>query len=387
MPRFHDLSRSFVALDQGSTLIAVIEMSQASWLVAGLVPGLERDPLKKLEADAAGLLALLQRWRGEAEKAGRRIGRIAVAYEAGRDGFWLARWLKDQGIECYVIHASSIAVSREHRRAKTDRLDAGLLKRAFLGWLRGEKEHCKMAAIPTVAEEDARCPHRERDVLVSERTRLINRVKSALMRFGIGTFAAVRTKSPRRFETWLQEQGHTLPPHEQARFKRSVDRLRLIAAQIAEIEETIAENATSPGGASVARVRGMARWRGLGLHSANVIEREVLCRNLPDRRALARYGGLTGSPDESGSRRRERGLARAGNGRLRHVMIQFAWRFLMFQKDSALAKWYRGRVESAGRNVRKIMIVALARKLLIALWRFATTGVVPEGIVLTAAQA
>src|SRR6266516_3682181 len=169
MPQLNDLSRSLVTLEQDATLIAVIEMGQSSWLVAGIVPGIERQPLKKLAADESALLRLLHRWREEAEKAGCRIARIVVAFEAGRDGFWLARWLKARSIEANVIHAASVAVSREHRRAKTDRLDAELLKRAFLGWLRGERDHCSMAAIPTLDEEDAKRPSREREGLVSER--------------------------------------------------------------------------------------------------------------------------------------------------------------------------------------------------------------------------
>lgn len=148
MPQPNDLSRSLIPLCQDSTLIAVIEMSQSSWLVAGIIPGMERHPLKKLVADEEALLRLLQRWRDEAVKAGRNITRMAVAFEAGRDGFWLARWLRARGVEAHVIHPTSVAVPREHRRAKTDRLDTELLKRAFLGWLRGEPEHCSMAAIP-----------------------------------------------------------------------------------------------------------------------------------------------------------------------------------------------------------------------------------------------
>jgi len=175
MPKANDLSRSPSVLKQDDTLIAVIEMSLSNWLVAGIVPGLDRHPLKKLGADEDALLALLQRWRDEAVKAGRTITRIAVAFEAGRDGFWLARWLRSHGVEAFVIHSTSVAVSREHRRAKTDRLDTELLKRAFLGWLRGEPDHCQMAAIPTLAQEDARRPNRERENLVGQQTRIVNR--------------------------------------------------------------------------------------------------------------------------------------------------------------------------------------------------------------------
>jgi transposase len=188
MPQPNDLSRSLVALDQNSTIIAVIEMSQSSWLVAGVLPGIERQPRKKLEPNGEGLLGLLHRWRDEAIRAGKEITRIAVAFEAGRDGFWLARWLDARGVEAHVIHPSSVAVSREHRRAKTDRLDTELLKRGFLGWLRGERGHCSMARVPTIAEEDAKRPNRERECLVGERTRIVNRIKSTLARLGIRDF-------------------------------------------------------------------------------------------------------------------------------------------------------------------------------------------------------
>src|SRR5437667_10980997 len=170
MQKPSDLSQSRIILKQDSTLIAVIEMSLSSWLVAGIVPGVERQPLKKLAVDESALLKLLYRWREEAEKKGRRIERIAVAFEAGRDGFWLARWLRARGIEAYVIHPTSIPVSREHRRAKSDRLDTELLMRAVFGWLRGERKHCSMVAIPTLAQEDARRPNREHENPVGERT-------------------------------------------------------------------------------------------------------------------------------------------------------------------------------------------------------------------------
>jgi transposase len=188
MQTLNNLSRSLIALEPASTLIAVIEMSLSSWLVAGIVPGIERQPLKKLAVDEGALLRLLHRWREEAEKAGCRIERIVVAFEAGRDGFWLARWLMARSIEAHVIHAASVAVSREHRRAKTDRLDAELLKRAFLGWLRGERNHCKVVAIPTLKDEDAKRPSRERESLVGEQSRIVNRMKAALIRLGIRGF-------------------------------------------------------------------------------------------------------------------------------------------------------------------------------------------------------
>jgi len=216
------LSRSLAALDQDSTLIAVIEISQSSWLVAGIVPGITRQPLKKLAADEAALLRLLYRWRDEATRAGRTINRVAVAYEAGRDGFWLARWLRGQGIEVHVIHPTSVAVSREHRRAKTDRLDTELLKRAFLGWLRGEPRHCSMAMIPTPEEEDAKRPNREREALVNERTRIVNRMKSSLARLGIRGFKPTLHKAPERLARLLTPEGALLPPNTLAELRRDM---------------------------------------------------------------------------------------------------------------------------------------------------------------------
>ena len=212
MQKLNDLSRSLTSLEPDGTLIAVIEMSLSSWLVAGIVPGVERHPLKKIAADESALLKLLHRWREEAVKAGHRIKRIAVAFEAGRDGFWLARWLRARDIEAHVIHASSIAVSREHRRAKTDRLDTELLKRAFLGWLRGERDHCKMVTIPTIEDEDAKRPHRERESLVGEQSRIVNRMKAALIRLGIRGFNPKLKKAAERLDSSCGGQGARCRP-------------------------------------------------------------------------------------------------------------------------------------------------------------------------------
>ena len=235
MPKPNDLSRSLTALEQDSTLSVVIEMSQASWLVAGIVPGVDREPLKKLEPDGDALLRLLQRWRDEATKAGRMLKRVVVAYEAGRDGFWLARWLRARGVEAYVIHPTSVAVSREHRRAKTDRLDTALLKRVFLGWLRGEPKHCSMVAIPTLAEEDAKRPNREHESLVGERTRLVNRIKSGLVRLGIRTFKPMLRRAPEHLDALRTPEGAPVPVNTLAELRRDLARLHLIRAQIKAI--------------------------------------------------------------------------------------------------------------------------------------------------------
>jgi transposase len=381
MPQQNDLSRSIVALEQDATLIAVIEMGQLSWLVAGIVPGIDRQPLKKLAPDRDGLLQLLYRWRKEAIKAGRTIKRIAVAYEAGRDGFWLARWLCAQGIEAYVIHPSSVPVSREHRRAKTDRLDSELLKRAFLGWLRGEPKHCSMAAIPTIEDEDARRPSRERESLVKECTRIVNRMRAALARLGIRGFRPTLAQASKQLETLRTPEGSAVPANTLAEVRRDMARLSFVKQQIKEIETARAKRLEQTHGERrTAMVRLLARVVGVGIESADLLVQEVFSRELRDRKAVARYAGLTGAPDESGQKRRERGLAKAGNARVRRSMIELAWGHLLHQKDSPLADWYRRRTADARGGTRKTMIVALARKFLITLWRLVTIGEAPAGL-------
>ncbi len=246
MTQVDDLSRSLAAFDQNTSLVVVVEMSEASWLVAGLVPGLDRQPLKKLEPDPSALLRLLERWQAEAMKAGQTIGRVTLAYEAGRDGFWLARWLQARGIEVYVIHSTSVAVSREHRRAKTDRLDTAMLMRVFLGWLRGERGHCGMVAIPTLEAEDAKRPSRERESLVGEQTRIANRMKSALARLGIRGFKPKLRRAPQRLAALRTPEDLPIPPNTLDEIRRDMARLAVVRDQIEEIEGVV-QNVPFPG--------------------------------------------------------------------------------------------------------------------------------------------
>ena len=213
MNKPNDLTRSLVPFGQNTTMIVVIELSLSGWLVAGMVPGIERRPLKKVEPDANGLLQLIHRWREQAIRNGRDIRRIALAYEAGRDGFWLARWLQARGIEVHVIHPTRVTVSREHKRAKTDRLDTALLMRVFLGWLRSESGHCRMVAVPTLAEEDAKRPSREHESLAAEATRIINRLKAALVRLGIRDFNPKPSNAQNMLETLRSPEGEPIPPN------------------------------------------------------------------------------------------------------------------------------------------------------------------------------
>ena len=297
---------------------------------------------QEARADPERLLALLHRWRDEAVRAGRTITRIALAFEAGRDGFWLARWLEVRGVEAHVIHASSLAVSREHRRAKTDRLDTELLKRGFLGWLRGERGPCSMARVPTIAEEDDKRPNRERDCLVGERTRIVNRIKSTLARLGIRNFKPTLRKAAERPAPVHTPEGAAAAKH----LGRAAARHG--AAGLCCRPDQTNRGRSSENNSSSSLRPGPTPWFGswpkivgVGVETADLLVDEVLSRPMRDRRAVARYAGLTGFAGESGAQRRERGPIRAGNARVRRGMIQLAWRFLMFQKESALTLWYR----------------------------------------------
>ena len=244
-----------------------------------------------------------------------------------------------------------------------------------------------MARVPTIAEEDAKRPNRERDCLVGERTRIVNRIKSTLARLGIRNFKPTLRKAAERLATVHTPEGVPLPPNTLAELQRDMARLGFVVSQIREIEEARQKRLEQqPETGPHAMVRLLARIVGVGVETADMLVHEVLSRPMRDRRAVARYAGLTGSPDESGAQRREQGLARAGNARVRRGMIQLAWRFLMFQKESALALWYRARTADSRSGTRKTMIVALARKLIIALWRFVTTGEPLEAVVLRPAS-
>jgi transposase len=384
MSGLDDLSKCSVPFKQETTLVVVIELSQASWLVAGTVPGVERQPLKKMQPDETVLLRLLHRWRDEAIRSGcRTIERTVVAYESGRDGFWLARWLAKQGIEAHVIHSTSVAVSREHKRAKTDRLDTAMLMRVYLGWLRGERGHCKMVVIPTLAEEDAKRPSRQLEKLTGECTRIVNRLKAALARLGIRNFNPKLRRTAGRLEVLRTPEGEPIPPNTLEEMTRDLSHLAFLRQQMKAIEQLRLERLQqSPKTATNVMVQMLASVVGIGIETAHLLTHELLSRALRDRRAVGRCAGLTGAPDESGSKRREKGLSKCGNARVRRAMIQLAWRWPQFQKDSALAKWYRSRIEGAKGVIKLKMVVGLARKLLIALWRMVNTGQVPDGVVL-----
>lgn len=377
-----------IFFDHATTIVGVVELSKKTWVVGGYIPGLERRPLKRVNNHAAGLLDVLVAWRKKAEQAGRTIARIVVAFEAGRDGFWLPRWLQANEIEAYVIHPSSIPVPRG-ARAKTDRLDTAMLLRAFSAWLRGDTDACRMVAIPSREQEDLRRPSRERAELVTERTRLINRMRSLLTLHGLSQVNPNTPATRRNLAQLRTAEGEPLPPNTFAELERMFERLELIKKQIKAIEDDYIHPARQcvlereeSGLAEQAQKarRQLATIAGVGAATAATLVSEVFTRNFAHRRALARFVGLTGTPDESGSRRRDRGLMKAGSARVRHTMIQLAWRMLYHQPNATLVQWYRERVARANSAGRKTFIVALARKLVIALWRFVQTGELPNGM-------
>jgi transposase len=258
--------------------------------------------------------------------------------------------------------------------------------RAVLGWLRGEAKHCSMVAIPTLAQEDARRPNREHQTLVKECGRIVSRMKATMARLGVRNFNVKLRKAWEKLAGLRTPEGVPLPANTLDELRRDMAQLRLIRGQIKEIETArLARLKKAPQAGAHPMLLMLAKVMGIGVETADMLVHEVLSRDLRDDKAVGRYAGMTGAPDESGSKRREKGLARAGNARVRRGMIQLAWRWLMFQKDSPLTQWYRARTAGAGQAARKTMIVALARKLLIALWRYVRTGAVPAGARLRAA--
>ena len=311
-----------------------------------------------------------------------------MAYEAGRAGFWLARWLIGRGIEAYVIQPSSVPVDRRARRAKTDALDVEMLLRTTLAWLRGEPRVCSMVPVPSEAEEDGRRPLRERQDLIRERLAITNKIDGLLATLGVTGYRPPRRDRRERLDALRQPGGGALPAHAKARLARLLDRLELVLEQIGVLEEArdaaVARDAV-PGGEAEGLARRLAGLKGIGPELATLLAWEAFVRPFRDRRALAGYAGLTGTPFAGGDKRREQGIAKAGNRRLRAALVELAWLWLRYQPDSALAAWFRHRTQAAGGRMRKVMIVALARKLLVALWRFCRDGVLPEGAALKAA--
>jgi transposase len=400
MSKAFDLRHATTAFEHDGTVVAAMELSGKSWIISGAVPGVARQPKKTLPVgDIAGVKTVLDGWVGESARSGKAIARIVVGFEAGRDGFWIARELKALGIEVYVMQASSIPVARQHRRAKTDRLDVALLVRTLVAWLRGEPRVCSMVAIPTVEEEDARRPTRERQRLVAERRRFENQMESVCVRFGIDGFNPRRKDADRLLDALHDRQGQPLPPHTMNELRRLLALHALVERQIKDIESArdaalAAASAATTGAATTGadddRVMKMILLLmcipGIAADTATILVVECLVRTFPNAKAVGSYAGITGTPFASGGCQREQGISKNGNPRLRKCLIQLAWRWLRMHPEHALSRWFRERTGGAAKGrIRKVMIVAMARKLLIMLWKLVNQGVFPDGLRLKAA--
>ena len=375
------------AVDYQTTLILSIEVSNKNWVLAAQVPGLPHTKAKRsVSPRAEALLTAISGYRVRALDLGHKIERVIAVYEAGWSGFWLARWLRRHGVEVYVIQPSSVPVDRRLRRAKSDSIDAELLLRTLLAWLRGEPRVCSMVPIPDEADEDARRCVRERMELVSERVGLSNRIGAVLATLGVGDYNPLLRNRRCRLAQLRTGLGEPLPPNAHAKILRLLARLELVLAQIAELEhERDAVMETEAPDKASKMIQQLTKLRGIGVQSATVLVREAFVRRFANGKALGSYAGLASSPFSSGGMDREQGIGKAGNRRVRTVMVELAWLWTRYQPASAQVCWFRERVRSTGQRVRKIILVALARKLLIALWRFAIDGVVPQGAVLKSA--
>jgi transposase len=365
-----------------------LELSQSTWLLTALLPGSQKFSVHQLTAgDVERLLALLERLRERVERQSHRAVPVVTIYEAGLDGFWLHRALRGHGIENHVVDAGSVAAPRRRRRAKSDRLDGEALIRVLAAWRRGEPRVCSMVAVPTPAQEDARRLSRERQQPVAERTALSNRIRGLLASQGVRGYDPLRRDRRRCLLALTTHAGQPLPGHLRAELTRMLDRLELTLRQIAAVEsERDALLAEEP---PITPLGMLMALRSIANQSAYELWTECLYRQFAGRRQVAAYAGLAATPWRSGSLRHEQGLSQAGNPRVRKLMIQLSWLWLRYQPDSVLARWFRARVKEQGARARRIAIVALARKLLVALWRYVNDGVVPEGAVLkpTAAAA
>ena len=372
-----------IRTDLGAIFVS-LELSRSTWLITSLSPGGGEKMSKQVVrgGDVAGLLERFARLR---EKARARTGKVfpfVVIQEAGLDGFWIDRALQNEGIESHVVDPASIATSRRRRRAKTDGIDGEALVRALLAFKRGEPRVCAMVKAPTPEEEDRRRLCRERKVLIVERVRHVNRVKGLLFSQGISGYEPLRRDRRQRLDTLETGDGRLLPDHLKAQVRRELDRLELLLEQIKAVEAERDVLLAAQRVAASAPAAMLLDIKGIGPEFAAILWSEGLFRHFDNRRQVASYAGLAPTPWQSGSVDREQGVSKAGNPRLRTTLIQLAWLWLRHQPHSALALWFEERVRRNGGRLKKTTIVALARKLLVALWKYVTAGVVIEGAVM-----
>lgn len=369
-----------------AAIFVSMELSRSTWLITSMLPG-NGEKMSKYPIAAgniADLFALFSKLRERSRAKTGRTYPIVTIQEAGLDGFWIHRALTKEGIEGHVVEAASIATPRKRRRLKTDRVDGEVLLRVLLAFKRGEPRVCSMVQAISHEEEDRRGIGRERKALMVERIGHVNRIKGLLFSQGITDYEPLHKDRRQRLEELRTRDGHALPKHLRAQIGRELDRLELVMEQIKAVEgerdALIAAQSTDK--AKPSPVTMLLEIKGLGAEFANILWAEGLFRHFDNRRQVAAYAGLVPTPWQSGSIDREQGVSKAGNPRLRTTLIQLSWLWLQHQPDSALAKWYKARVERNGGRMKKTTIVAMARKLLVALWKYVTSGVVIEGAVM-----
>jgi transposase len=385
--RRHD-EQVTIRTDLGAIFVS-LELSRSTWLMTSLSPG-SGEKMSKHQVrsgDVAGLLTRCAQLRDKVRTRTGRVVRLVVIQEAGLDGFWIHRVLESEGVESHVVDPASIATSRRRRRAKTDRIDGEALVRALLAYKRGEPRVCAMLKVPTPREEDRRRICRERKTLTAERIEHVNRIKGLLFAQGIRDYEPLHRCRRALLDELETGDGRPLPTHLKAQIGRELDRLELVLEQIkaveAERDALLAqadEDRAVP--ATAAMLMGL---KGVGPEFAGVLWSEGLYRHFSNRRQVAAYAGLAPTPWQSGAVDREQGVSKAGNPRLRTTMIQLAWLWLRHQPHSALTLWFHERVGHNGGRLRKTAIVALARKLLVALWKYVTAGVMIDGAVVQTA--
>ncbi len=360
---------------------AALELSKNSWLLAIQSPERDNPSLHPIRGgDAEGLMAKLDAARDRVAKVTGQTPKVTLCYEAGYDGFWLARFLEQRGIECHVMEPASLQVNRRARRVKTDRIDLESILHTLIAWCRGERHVCSMVVIPSVAEEDLRRSHRERDRLIRERTAHINRIKGLLFGQGIrGINVKARYKSLVPAEL-VTGDGRPLPERLSHEITREIERLAQLQVQIVAIEHE-RDNAPTPCEATERKRHDLLRLKGLGPALSSTLTREVYYRRFGNRRQVASYIGIAPSAYDSGDGHRSQGISKAGNRLARVAMVEAAWLWVRHQPDSALTQWFHERTQGQKGRIRRTMIVALARKLAIALWRYLETGLIPEGAV------
>ena len=366
-----------------ATVYVVFELSKSKWKLGVMIAGSQK--MSRFTIAGGDLPALSERLalaREKAARSGKEV-RIVSCYEAGFDGHWLHRWLTEQGVTNYVIDAASIAVDRRARSAKTDRIDLERILRTLLAYLRGEPRVCSMIHVPTVEDEDRKRRNRERDRLLKERTAHTNRIKGLLHAHGIRDAMPLKPDFIKSLDRARTGDGRELSPHLKDELVREHERLRLLSKHIAAIEaESRAEQRAAAPGTAEAKVVQLAQLKAIGPVGGQGLVNEVFYRDFDNRRQVGSYIGLAGTPFNSGDRERDQGISKAGNHRARKLAIELAWLWIRHQPDSDLTRWFHKRVGDTRGRVRRIAIVAVARKLMVALWRYLQTGVIPTGAVL-----